>query len=494
MKLGQQLKMTPQLQQAIRLLQLSSMELSQEIQMALDSNPMLEAEDEFPQDDLDSDFADADYEPGSDEGIDVQEDFREDTEAEVSEQFQEPLSEAMPGDSNWDDIYPQSGSSSAPPDSDFDPNANNSAVEGLTEHLLWQLNLTPMAVSDKAIASIIIDSIDDNGMLSATIEEIRTSLADPNLAAEEQPTEEDIELVLQKIQQFDPIGVGARDVRECLLLQLAQLEPHTPWLPEATDLVTNHLDLLGQKDFAALVRQTHLPESDLSQVVALIRTLQPRPGATISETQSDFVMPDVVVRKHNGRWQVELNPATLPKVRVNSIYAGWVNKATESADRDFMRNHLQEARWFLKSLQTRHDTLLKVATQIVEVQQDFFEHGPEAMKPLILADIAQQVDLHESTISRVTNRKYLVSPRGLFELKYFFSSHVGTQSGGEVSSTAIRALIQKLTADENPRKPLSDNKIAALLKEQNINVARRTVAKYRESLSIPPSNERKQLV
>ena len=205
------------------------------------------------------------------------------------------------------------------------------------------------------------------------------------------------------------------------------------------------------------------------------------------------MLPDVVV-KYNGLWQVELNQLTLLKVRLNSVYAGWVNTAKESADRDFMRNNLQEARWFLKSLQTRHDTLLKVATQIVEVQQAFFEHGPEAMKPLILADIAQQVDLHESTISRVTNRKYLVSPRGLFELKYFFSSHVGTQSGGEVSSTAIRALIQKLTADENPRKPLSDNKIATLLKEQNINVARRTVAKYRESLSIPPSNERKQLV
>ena len=263
------------------------------------------------------------------------------------------------------------------------------------------------------------------------------------------------------------------------------------WLEHARDLISNHLDLLG-KNFTALKTDAFI-RSDLSQV-ALIRTLQPRPGAAISEAQSDFVLPDVVVRKHSGLWQVELNPATLPKVRVNSVYAGWVNKATESADREFMRNNLQEARWFLKSLQTRHDTLLKVATQIVEVQQDFFEHGPEAMKPLILADIAQQVDLHESTISRVTNRKYLVSPRGLFELKYFFSSHVGTQSGGEVSSTAIRALIQKLTADENPRKPLSDNKIATLLKEQNINVARRTVAKYRESLSIPPSNERKQLV
>ncbi|MEC8501549.1 MAG: RNA polymerase factor sigma-54 [Pseudomonadota bacterium] len=493
MKLGQQLKMTPQLQQAIRLLQLSSMELSQEIQLALDSNPMLEAEDDYQQEDIDSDLADGDYDPPAEDGTESLDDFAEDIESEVNEQLQEPLSEAMPSDSTWDDIYPQSGSSGNL-DSDFDPNANNSAAEGLTDHLLWQLNLTPMAPSDKAIAYIILDSIDDNGMLVATVDEICASLADPNLSTDEQVTADDVEWVLQKIQQFDPIGVGARDVRECLLLQLAQLDAATPWLEHARDLVSNHLDLLEQKDFTALVRQTHLSESDLSQVVALIRTLQPRPGAAISEAQSDFVLPDVVVRKHNGLWQVELNPATLPKVRLNSVYAGWVNTAKESADRDFMRNNLQEARWFLKSLQTRHDTLLKVATQIVEVQQAFFEHGPEAMKPLILADIAQQVDLHESTISRVTNRKYLVSPRGLFELKYFFSSHVGTQSGGEVSSTAIRALIQKLTADENPRKPLSDNKIATLLKEQNINVARRTVAKYRESLSIPPSNERKQLV
>jgi RNA polymerase sigma-54 factor len=493
MKLGQQLKMTPQLQQAIRLLQLSSMELSQEIQMALDSNPMLEAEDDYQNDDIENDLAENEYETPIDDGVEAIDDFAEDTEAEVSEQFEEPLSDAMPSDSSWDDIYPQQGNSGGT-DNDFDPNANNSAAEGLTEHLQWQLNLTPMAPSDQAIASIIIDSIDDNGMLSTSIDEICASLVDPNLAAAEQVTTEDVELVLQKIQQFDPVGVGARDVRECLLLQLAQLDADTPWLPEAKDLISNHLDLLAQKDFTTLVRQTHLPESDLSQVVALIRTLQPRPGAAISEAQSDFVLPDVVVRKHNGLWRVELNPATLPKVRVNSVYAGWVNKAVESADREFMRNNLQEARWFLKSLQTRHDTLLKVATQIVEVQQGFFEHGPEAMKPLILADIAQQVDLHESTISRVTNRKYLVSPRGLFELKYFFSSHVGTQSGGEISSTAIRALIQKLTADENPRKPLSDNKIAALLKEKNINVARRTVAKYRESLSIPPSNERKQLV
>ena len=263
-----------------------------------------------------------------------------------------------------------------------------------------------MAASDRAIASMIIDSIDDNGMLTASLEDICASLIDPARESDEQPTLEDVETVLHKIQQFDPVGVGARDLRECLLLQLAQLDAQTPWLDEATALVSEHLDLLAQKDFTTLVRQSRLSESELSQVVALIRTLQPRPGAAISESQSDFVIPDVVVRKHAGRWQTELNPATLPKVRINSVYAGWINKAAQSSDREFMRNNLQEARWFIKSLQTRHDTLLRVASQIVEVQQDFFEDGPEAMKPLILADIAQQVDLHESTISRVTNRKY----------------------------------------------------------------------------------------
>ena len=242
------------------------------------------------------------------------------------------------------------------------------------------------------------------------------------------------------------------------------------------------------------MRQTHLSESELSQVVALIRTLQPRPGSSVFEEAADYEVPDVLVRKDQGRWLVELNPETLPKVRINDAYASLIKTVPAGPDKDYLRDNLQEAKWFLKSLQTRHDTLLKVATKIVEVQQGFLEHGPMAMRPLILADIAEQVDLHESTISRVTNRKYLATPQGLFELKYFFSSHVGTSTGEEVSSTVIRALIKQVTADENPRKPLSDSKIAAILSEKNINVARRTVAKYRESLSIPPSNERKQLV
>ena len=540
LKLGQQLKMTPQLQQAIRLLQLSALELEQEIQDNLDANPLLEVEDEFNGDDSgDSSTASeapadiADTPLGEVSGDDISQslesgaefddeyanDFADDRpdnlpsdygeqmvaaelpdlamdgpgESDVSDQLQAPLTDEIPVDSNWDDVYPQAPSGTAS-ENDYDVGTNDSADETLESHLLWQLNLTPMAPSDRVIAMAIIDEITDDGLLGTTLEEICETLARSHEGSDAPPALEEIEEILQRVQQFDPIGVGARDLQECLLLQLEQLDETTPWLTEARDLVTTHLHVLGNKDFVTLVRQTHLSESQLSQVVALIRTLQPRPGAALFEETADYEVPDVLVRKDQGRWLVELNPETLPKVRINNTYASLIKSVPTGPDKDYLRDNLQEAKWFLKSLQTRHDTLLKVATKIVEVQQGFLEHGPMAMKPLILADIAEQVDLHESTISRVTNRKYLATPQGLFELKYFFSSHVGTSTGGEVSSTAIRALIRQVTADENPRKPLSDSKIAAILTEQNINVARRTVAKYRESLSIPPSNERKQLV
>ncbi len=540
LKLGQQLKMTPQLQQAIRLLQLSALELEQEVQDNLDANPLLEVEDDFAGDsDSDSqevseqstdssdappgDVAGDDYSESSTNASDQDNDYLDDfadigldappsdydeemistdtadttidgpRESEVSDQLQAPLTDEIPVDSNWDDVYPQAGSGAAG-ENDYDVGSNDSAEETLESHLLWQLNLTPMATSDRMIAMAIIDEITDDGLLGTTLEEICETLARNHEANESPPALEEVEEILRRIQQFDPIGVGARDLRECLLLQLEQLDDTTPWLKEAKDLVTTHLHILGNKDFATLVRQTHLSESELSQVVALIRTLQPRPGSSVFEETADYEVPDVLVRKNQGRWLVELNPETLPKVRINNTYANLIKNVPAGPDKDYLRDNLQEAKWFLKSLQTRHDTLLKVATKIVEVQQGFLEHGPMAMKPLILADIAEQVDLHESTISRVTNRKYLATPQGLFELKYFFSSHVGTSTGGEISSTAIRALIKQVTADENPRKPLSDSKIAAILAEQNINVARRTVAKYRESLSIPPSNERKQLV
>jgi len=504
LRLGQQLTMTPQLQQAIRLLQLSALDLSQEIQTTLEENPMLELSDDAP----DTMFDEApsieqqiaqEAEDANLENIATSENSvgAEANTADVNDQLAQPLGEDIPVDSSWEDTYPNTSSLPATA-GDFDPLANRSADQSLADHLNWQLNLTPMAPSDRLIAMMIIDAIDANGMLTLSTQDIYEALfegtKDSRVPIEEHVSHEDVCAILARIQTFDPIGVGARDLKECLILQLGQIEHGTPWLAEAYQLIEEYLDLLGSKDYATLKRKTRLSEEDLAAIMALIRTLNPRPGTAIAEEAADYIVPDVIVRKFEGRWLVELNNEATPRVRINPFYESLAKQTTNAADKTYIRDNLQEARWFLKSLQTRHDTLLRVASKIIEVQRGFLDYGPEAMKPLILADIAEAVDLHESTISRVTSRKYMTTPRGVFELKYFFSSHVGTSTGGEVSSTAIRHLIQKLTAEEDTRKPLSDSKIAAILKDQNINVARRTVAKYRESLSIPPSNERKQLV
>ena len=484
--------MTPQLQQAIRLLQLSSLDLEQEIHAVLESNPLLELAEE--EGFADEDFAAAKTEPEAATTATTEQHVEG-----VNQSLDQPLGEDLPVDSHWDDVYTNTSSLPAA-DSDYDPMANRAEPESLQDHLQWQLNLTPMAPSDRVIAAAIIDAIEPSGLLTVSVDEIAEALGTPD----EPIAPEDVDGVLQRVQQFDPLGVGARDLQECLLIQLDQLPADTPWLEQARMLIECHLDLLGSKDFNTLRRKSRLSDADLAAAAALIRTLDPRPGSAINEEPADYIIPDVVVRKSGGQWLVELNRDVTPQVRINTLYADLVTVSGTDADsrrttisgddRAYIRDQLQEAKWFLKSLQTRHDTLLRVASRIVEVQRGFLEYGPEAMKPLILADIAEAVDLHESTISRVTTRKYMATPRGVFELKYFFSSHVGTATGGEVSSTAIRALISKLTAEEDPRKPLSDSKIAAILKEQQINVARRTVAKYRESLSIPPSNERKQLV
>ncbi|MBV1870313.1 MAG: RNA polymerase factor sigma-54, partial [Gammaproteobacteria bacterium] len=300
--------------------------------------------------------------------------------------------------------------------------------------------------------------------------------------------------VLHRIQQFEPPGVGAQNLQDCLLIQLRQLPEDTKWRDEAILIIAEHIELLGNRDFNQLIRRSKLKEEKLKEVLRLIKTLSPQPGQAISTSHAEYVVPDVIVTKKNERWRVELNPAVAPRIRINSGYASLVRRADNSTDNSFLRDNLQEARWFIKSLQSRNETLLKVSTRIVEHQQGFFEYGEEAMKPLVLHEIAESVEMHESTISRVTSNKYMHTPRGVFELKYFFSSHVSTESGGECSSTAIRAIIKKLIAAENPKKPLSDNKITGILKEQKINVARRTIAKYREALSIPPSNERKRLI
>ena len=492
LRLGQSLTMTPQLQQAIRLLQLSSLELSTEIQQVLESNPMLESnEDETSEEGL----ANAN---GETESMEAQGTASSEGEVTVSQAADssnaastETIPEDLPVDTAWDDIYepiaaagPSGGEAL-----DLEPGGSTGDSESLREHLLWQMSMTPFSPTDVTIAEAIIDAVNEDGYLGAPLEEIHDTLrVDVDVEIDE------IEAVLRQVQNFDPVGVAARDLGECLCLQLKELDASTPWRNEALRLVRESLDVLASHDYNQLMRRMKLGEEDLQQVIELIRSLNPRPGSQISDKQTEYIVPDVYVRKSKGMWKVELNPDTAPRLRINNHYASLIRRADSSNDNVYMKNQLQEARWFLKSLQSRNETLLKVATCIVERQRGFLEHGEEAMKALVLHDIADAVSMHESTISRVTTRKYMHTPRGIYELKYFFSSHVSTADGGECSSTAIRAFIKKLVASEDAKKPLSDSKIAALLSQQGIKVARRTVAKYREGMSLPPSNERKRLI
>lgn len=495
LKLGQQLTMTPQLQQAIRLLQLSTLDLQQEIHQALESNPMLELIENSDDDDQgSSNDKNSEFEKLKSE---ISELTAQPSNSDDSNKWEDDIPNDLSVDSNWDDIYtntytaPSSGSSYDSDSIDFE--SRNSAEETLQDHLLWQLNLTHMSEQDEAIALAIIDAIDANGMLTVDIESIHSSFE-----SELEIELDEVLAVLHRIQLFDPIGVGYRDLAECLLVQLNQLEipDREQAIQNAKLIIREHLSLLGNRDYAQLMRKTKLKEAELRDTIAVIESLDPRPGANIAPPSTNYVVPDVIVSKNpeTGKWTVELNPETAPKIRINSGYASLVKRADSSDDNNYLRDNLQEARWFIKSLQSRNETLMKVATRIVEHQQGFLEYGEEAMKPLVLHDIAEAVEMHESTISRVTTQKYMHTPRGIFELKYFFSSHVSTTGGGECSSTAIRAIIKKLIASENARKPLSDSKITQLLEEKGINVARRTIAKYRESLAIPPSNERKRLV
>jgi RNA polymerase sigma-54 factor len=482
LRLGQHLTMTPQLQQAIRLLQLSTLDLKQEIQEALDSNLMLETEEEGNS---------AEERLGAN-GEDIEslssDPAREDFEIDANT---ESLPEELPVDSKWDDIYdstlpPVSGSaSSAAEEPDY--LVQCSGPQTLQDHLLWQMNLTPFSDVDYTIATAIIDAVNEEGYLSSSLEEICAALNDEEVEIEE------MEAVLHLIQRFDPPGVAARDPRECLLLQIMQLADNTPRRQQAELLIRDHFELLANQEHVQIKRQLKLSDQDLSEVVKLIRSLNPHPGTAIADSAAEYVVPDVFVSKRNNKWEVELNPSVTPKLRVNADYAKLIRRADSSDDNTYLKNHLQEARWFIKSLLSRNETLLKVATKIVEIQRGFFEYGEEAMRPLVLRDIAEALDMHESTISRVTTQKYMHTPRGTLEFKYFFSSHVSTAGGGECSATAIRALIKKLVAAEKPNKPLSDNKIANILADQGINIARRTVAKYREAMAIPPSNERKRL-
>ncbi|EOT4682254.1 RNA polymerase factor sigma-54 [Escherichia coli] len=471
LRLSQQLAMTPQLQQAIRLLQLSTLELQQELQQALESNPLLEQIDTH-------------------EEIDTRETQDSETLDTADALEQKEMPEELPLDASWDTIYTAgtpSGTSGDYIDDEL-PVYQGETTQTLQDYLMWQVELTPFSDTDRAIATSIVDAVDDTGYLTVPLEDILESMGDEEIDIDE------VEAVLKRIQRFDPVGVAAKDLRDCLLIQLSQFDKTTPWLEEARLIISDHLDLLANHDFRTLMRVTRLKEDVLKEAVNLIQSLDPRPGQSIQTGEPEYVIPDVLVRKHNGHWTVELNSDSIPRLQINQHYASMCNNARNDDDSQFIRSNLQDAKWLIKSLESRNDTLLRVSRCIVEQQQAFFEQGEEYMKPMVLADIAQAVEMHESTISRVTTQKYLHSPRGIFELKYFFSSHVNTEGGGEASSTAIRALVKKLIAAENPAKPLSDSKLTSLLSEQGIMVARRTVAKYRESLSIPPSNQRKQLV
>ncbi|WP_109954903.1 RNA polymerase factor sigma-54 [Escherichia coli] len=482
LRLSQQLAMTPQLQQAIRLLQLSTLELQQELQQALESNPLLEQIDTHEEIDT--------RETQDSETLDTRETQDSETLDTADALEQKEMPEELPLDASWDTIYTAgtpSGTSGDYIDDEL-PVYQGETTQTLQDYLMWQVELTPFSDTDRAIATSIVDAVDETGYLTVPLEDILESIGDEEIDIDE------VEAVLKRIQRFDPVGVAAKDLRDCLLIQLSQFDKTTPWLEEARLIISDHLDLLANHDFRTLMRVTRLKEDVLKEAVNLIQSLDPRPGQSIQTGEPEYVIPDVLVRKHNGHWTVELNSDSIPRLQINQHYASMCNNARNDGDSQFIRSNLQDAKWLIKSLESRNDTLLRVSRCIVEQQQAFFEQGEEYMKPMVLADIAQAVEMHESTISRVTTQKYLHSPRGIFELKYFFSSHVNTEGGGEASSTAIRALVKKLIAAENPAKPLSDSKLTSLLSEQGIMVARRTVAKYRESLSIPPSNQRKQLV
>lgn len=473
LRLSQQLAMTPQLQQAIRLLQLSTLELQQELQQALDSNPLLEQNDLH-------------------EEVDAKETQDSETLDTVDALEQKDMPEELPLDASWDEIYTAGTPSGNGVDYQDDelPVYQGETTQSLQDYLMWQVGLTPFSETDRAIATSIVDAVDDTGYLTVCLQDILDSVGNDDTGIDE------VVAVLKRVQRFDPVGVAARDLRDCLLIQLSQFARETPRIDEARLIIGEHLDLLANHDFRSLMRITRLKEDVLKEAVQLIQSLDPRPGQSIQTSEAEYVIPDVLVRKHNSRWVVELNSDSIPRLQINQRYAamGGSDGTRNDADSQFIRSNLQEAKWLIKSLESRNDTLLRVSRCIVEQQRAFFEQGEEFMKPMVLADIAQAVEMHESTISRVTTQKYMHSPRGIFELKYFFSSHVSTEGGGEASSTAIRALVKKLVAAENPAKPLSDSKLTSMLSEKGIMVARRTVAKYRESLSIPPSNQRKQLV
>lgn len=472
---GMGLTMTPALQQAIRLLQLSSLDLQMEIQQVLESNLMIEADTEVAE--PAEGGAEAPAEPVTDTGM-------------LDEvRAQETIPEDMPVDADWGDVFDDhvpagSGSSDDEGLQDY-LQANLHSAASLLDHLMTQARAAPFDEQESLIAAHLIDAINDDGYLEdwdgicARLDEIH------GIARVR------VEHVLARVQEFDPPGVGARDLAECLSLQLRQMPRSRPGRWAALEIIEAGLLNVARRDEAAIIRATELTPVDVRQGLELIRSLQPHPGRPFQAHESDYLMPDVIVTKKNGRWRVALNPEHMPRLRINSRYQGFIRRADTSKDQLQLKQHLQEARYFINSLESRNETILRVSQCIVEEQRAFLEYGEEAMRPLVLRDVAQTLGIHESTVSRATANKYMLTPRGLYELKYFFSSHVATTQGGVASATAIQAMIKRLVGAEDPARPLSDSTLAEMLLKDGIQVARRTVAKYREALHIPPSHERK---
>ncbi len=469
LKQSQQLTLTPQLQQAIRLLQLSTLEVNQEVARLLDENPLLEREDE----DAMQPYAYGDA--ASTSAVDT---------SEVKDKVPQQV------DEEWvkEDWNESSFSAASGPDDEKESLAEVAAdTPSLREHLIWQLNMSQHDVRDRKIIGLLIDALDVNGYLAQSLDEIVEMLPE-----QLEITLDDLETALVQLQHLDQPGIAARTLSECLALQLKALPEDTPCRDLALRLVLQHLNLLGAHDFAKLKKILRCDDDALRTVQSLITHLQPRPGAEFEQRAADYVVPDVVVEYRNGSWHVRLNQGAMPRLRVNQMYANILQQGNEKNGQQ-LAGQLQEARWFIKNLQQRFDTILRVSQTIVDRQRNFFEHGETAMRPLVLREIAEQLDLHESTISRVTTQKFMLTPRGIYELKYFFCSGIATESGGTCSSTAIRALIKQLVNQEDARHPLTDNRMSGILAQQGILVARRTVAKYRELLNILPVNLRKSL-
>jgi RNA polymerase sigma-54 factor len=471
LKLSQHLTLTPQLQQSIRLLQLSTLELNAEVERMLQENPLLEkAEDEEPAGPP-REFPTMVSVPSGDKQSSEPEDSGPEAADLVS----------GAGDRDWGS--PSGGS-------DDDDNAylpQQVATSSLRDHLNAQLALLNLPLRDRQIVGALIDALDDDGYLTTSLEEL-LELFPEELAIDA----DELSIALKHLQNMEPAGVGARDAAECLSLQLRALPESTPYRSEALKLVQHHLPLLAARDFGKLKRLLHTDDACLRCVRTLITSLNPRPGAGFSKTEANYVIPDVVVRKVRGRWSAALNEAAMPKLRLNRIYADILTRNREASNQQ-LAAQLQEAKWLIRNVQQRFETILRVSQAIVDRQRHFFEHGEVAMRPMVLREIAEILGLHESTISRVTTQKYMLTPRGTYELKYFFGSHVATDTGGAASATAIRALIKQLIGAEDPKAPLTDSRIADLLGDQGILVARRTIAKYREALQIPPVNMRKAM-